>query len=93
VAHGLAGHAGPVQVSVEASASHGVLRAWVSNTIAVDAAAGAQGIGLRNVRERLMLHFPDAATFRASPADSQTWVAEIQMPLVHDARGVERELH
>lgn len=87
VAHGLAGHAGPVQVSVEASASNGILKVWVSNSIAADAAAGAQGIGLRNVRERLMLHFPDSATFRASPADSQTWVAEIQMPLVHDARG------
>jgi hypothetical protein len=87
VAHGLSGHAGPVHVSVQATSENGTLRVWVTNTTASDIVAGAQGIGLRNVRERLVLHFPDTATFRASPADSQTWLAEIQMPLVHDARG------
>jgi LytS/YehU family sensor histidine kinase len=87
VAHGLAGHAGPVHVRVQASSENDALRVSVTNTTASDIVAGAQGIGLRNVRERLVLHFPDTATFRASPADSQTWLAEIQMPLVHDARG------
>ncbi|HWW20472.1 MAG TPA: histidine kinase [Steroidobacteraceae bacterium] len=87
VAHGLSGHAGAVHVSVEASSENGTLKLAVTNTTASDTVAGAQGIGLRNVRERLVLHFPDSATFRASPADAQTWVAEIQMPLVLDARG------
>jgi hypothetical protein len=85
VAHGMAGHAGPVHVSVEAEANGQVLRMRVTNTIAAGSAAGAQGIGLRNVRERLVLHFPETATFRAGTVEPQTWVAEIQMPLVHDA--------
>jgi two-component system, LytTR family, sensor kinase len=87
VAHGLAGHTGPVHVSVEASANQDVLKMTVTNSTAEDVVAGAQGIGLRNVRERLVLHFPDTATFGASPASGQSWVAQIQMPLVHDARG------
>lgn len=87
VAHGLAGHAGPVHVSLEAMSDSGMLKLLVTNTIASDSAAGAQGIGLRNVRERLVLHFPETATFRASAIDAHTWVAEIQMPLVHDTRG------
>jgi hypothetical protein len=91
VAHGLAGHAGPVHVSVEASAAGQLLRMCVTNTMAVDTVAGVQGIGLRNVRERLVLHFPELATFRASAADAQSWVAEICMPLVDDARGFRGE--
>jgi hypothetical protein len=86
VAHGLAGHAGPVHVSVEASVANQMLRVCVTNAMAAGTAAGAQGIGLGNVRERLVLHFPELATFRAGPTDAQTWVAEIHMPLVHDAR-------
>jgi sensor histidine kinase YesM len=87
VAHGLAGHAGPVHVSVEAAVDNGVLTLRVTNPIAAERVAGAQGIGLRNVRERLVLHFPETATFRASAIDGDAWVAEIHMPLVHDARG------
>jgi hypothetical protein len=87
VVHGLAGHAGPVSVSVEASVSDQILKVSVTNTTAADVPIGAQGIGLRNVRERLVLHFPDTATFHAGPSDAQTWVADIQMPLVQDARG------
>jgi hypothetical protein len=87
VAHGLAAHAGPVHVSVEAAVSDQMLKVSVTNTTAADVPTGAQGIGLRNVRERLVLHFPDTATFHAGPSQPQLWVAEIQIPLVYDARG------
>ena len=44
----------------------------------------SQGIGLRNVRERLNLQFGDKATFHAGPAGDVSWVAEIRMPLLRD---------
>jgi hypothetical protein len=85
VVHGLAGHAGAVSISVEAEVSDNELALRVVNTIAADAKLGAQGIGLRNVRERLMLQFGDRASFHSGSADGLTWSAQIRMPLVHDA--------
>jgi len=90
VAHGLAGHAGPVNIRVEASVADLRLRLRVINSVAAGAAAGAHGIGLRNVRERLSLHFGEGATLRASTTDARTWVAEIDMPRVDDAVGGRR---
>jgi len=75
-----------VIIRVEAAMVGPHLRMQVSNTTAVDSAAGAQGIGLRNVRERLMLHFGDTATFEAGTAGGDRWVAHIDMPVVHDVR-------
>jgi hypothetical protein len=86
VAHGLAGHAGPVDIRVEAAAADQTLRLRVVNTIAPGATAGTNGIGLRNVRERLRLHFGDTATLSASTTDDGTWISEIYMPVVRDAR-------
>ncbi len=82
VVHGLAGHADAVLISVEAEVSDQELTLRVVNTIAADAKFGAEGIGLRNVRERLLLQFGERATFRAGAADGRTWVAQIRMPLV-----------
>jgi LytS/YehU family sensor histidine kinase len=90
VAHGLAGHVGPVVIRVEAEMVEQMLILRVVNTIAAGAVSGAQGIGLRNVRERLSLHFSDAATLRASAQESGTWIAQIHMPLVGDAGGGRR---
>jgi hypothetical protein len=90
VAHGLAGHVGPVVIRVEAGMLDQMLTLRVVNTIAAGAVSGAHGIGLRNVRERLSLHFSDAATFRASSEESGTWIAQIHMPLVGDAGGGRR---
>jgi hypothetical protein len=94
VVHGLAGHNGAVHVRLEGGleqragdqkVSDQTLILRVSNTIAPGASAGPQGIGLRNVRERLSLHFGDAATFRAGAAQPDQWLAELRVPLVHDA--------
>src|ERR1700678_4114366 len=87
VVHGLAGHAGPVQVSVEASVSNQILSVSVTNTTAVDVPIGAQGVGLRSVRERLVLPFTDTPSSHAGPSKASSRVADIPMPLVHDARG------
>jgi LytS/YehU family sensor histidine kinase len=85
VAHGLAGHSGPVRIRVEAVASHDGLALRVTNTRASGAIVGADGIGIRNVRERLDLQFGARATFEAGPADPSSWIAEIRMPSVRDA--------
>jgi hypothetical protein len=93
VTHGLSGHAGPVQINVEVTANEQVLILRVVNTIAPGAMAGPHGIGLRNIRERLSLHFGDAATLHASAIDNGTWLSEVHMPLVRDVSGGERRAH
>jgi hypothetical protein len=84
VVHGLAGHNGKVEIRVEASVwgEHLLLR--VINTIAPSSIAGRDGIGLRNVRERLAVQFGDRAKFSAAAADANNWIAEIRMPLLRD---------
>jgi hypothetical protein len=84
VVHGLAGHEGPVTIRVEALVSGERLVLRVVNTIARGRAAGADGIGLANVRERLGVQFGATATFSAEPAEDELWVAEIHMPLLRD---------
>ena len=84
VAHGLAGHTGPVAVRVEAKAASDVLILRVINTIAPDHVSGRAGIGLRNVRERLAVQFGDRARFSAGPLASGDWIAEICMPLLKE---------
>ena len=87
VVHGLAGHEGPVTIRVEAYVSGERLVLRVLNTIAPGKAAGLQGIGLANVRERLEVQFGAAASFSAAPADDNLWLAEIHMPLLRDGPG------
>lgn len=82
VAHGLAGHEGPVRIAVECSAGDERLILRVVNTIAPVAASGEEGIGLRNVRERLSVHFGDAAALMAGPVSGDQWQAQIVMPRV-----------
>ncbi len=81
VAHGLAGHAGPVRVALSAKAARDRLSLTVSNNIASAAQAGAPGVGLRNVQERLAVQFGERAKVSAGPVDGR-WVAEISMPLL-----------
>ncbi|MBV8852352.1 MAG: histidine kinase [Sinobacteraceae bacterium] len=87
VVHGLAGHAGPVEIRVEATVCGEHLWLRVINTTPRDSLPGRDGIGLRNVRERLMVQFGAAATFNAAAADAATWIAEICMPLLRDGPG------
>ena len=84
VVHGLAGHSGNVEIRVEVTVCGENLVLRVINTMAPNAVAGRDGIGLRNVRERLQVQFAERATFSASAADATNWIAEIRMPLLRD---------
>jgi hypothetical protein len=79
VAHGLAGHQGAVTVRLTARVSSGVLKLRVVNTVAQDRPVHQEGIGLRNVRERLAVQFGDRAELSAGVVDGE-WVSEISMP-------------
>ncbi len=82
VTHGLAGHQGPVQVRVAVERTHEALVLRVTNTMAADAAPGADGIGLTNVRERLAVQFEGRASLTAGPRGAQ-WLSEITLPVMH----------
>jgi LytS/YehU family sensor histidine kinase len=83
VVHGLAGHGGPVEIRVEAVVYGEVLMLQVVNTIAPDSVTGQDGIGLRNVRERLAVQFGERAAFSSS-GGANNWTAEIRMPVLRD---------
>ena len=79
VAHGLAGHHGTVTIDVQVEATDAQLTLRVVNTVAAAVPARPEGIGLRNVRERLAIHFPGRAQLRAG-AQSGQWISEIRLP-------------
>ena len=88
VVHGLTGTKGPVAIRVEASVDAGKLILRVVNTC-IQSSSGhnqdvGQGIGLRNVTERLAVHFQDRATFTVGPIADDNWCAEICMPILGD---------
>jgi LytS/YehU family sensor histidine kinase len=84
VVHGLAAHQGPVNVRITARVVHDLLTLSVQNTVAPDKAVGDEGIGLKNVRERLAVQFEGRAVLSASGAD-QEWCSEITMPAIYDS--------
>jgi hypothetical protein len=84
VVHGLAGHEGPVHIEVSVMSDADLLTLQVRNTIAPGRAAGQDGIGLANVRERLEVQFGERATFSAAPLRESLWLAQIRMPLLRD---------
>jgi hypothetical protein len=79
VAHGLVGHQGAVTVRLTARVSNGVLKLRVVNTVAQDRPVRQEGIGLKNVRERLAVQFGGRAELSAGVVDGE-WVSEISMP-------------
>ena len=84
VVHGLAGHQGAVEVRVATQRTEGVLILRVSNSIAPDKVVGQEGIGLKNVRERLAVQFEGDAILVAGPIGSQ-WISEIRLPEIHES--------
>jgi hypothetical protein len=84
VVHGLASHNGAVEIRVEVTVCGENLLLRVINTIAPNSIAGHDGIGLRNVRERLQVQFAERAKFTAAAADVTSWIAEVRMPLLRD---------
>jgi two-component system LytT family sensor kinase len=83
VVHGLAGHQGPLAIRIEIDANHAasLLRLRVINTVAAQHLREADGIGLKNVRERLTVQFEQRGVLRVAHVD-KTWTAEIEMPLI-----------
>ena len=84
VVHGLADHTGPVVIRVEVSDEGETLTLRVVNTVAPDAVVGREGIGLRNVRERLAVQFGERAVFQSGELEPCIWIAEIRLPKLHD---------
>jgi len=82
VAHGLAEHSGAVLIKVEITTTRDTLIVRIVNTTATERTRSGGGIGLRNVRERLAVHFGERATFNAGLTAMDQWSAEICMPLL-----------
>lgn len=84
VIHGLAGHDQAVAIRIEVLASSEALILRIVNTTAPGCAAGRDGIGLNNVRERLAVQFDTQAALSAGPTNATTWVAQITMPALRE---------
>jgi LytS/YehU family sensor histidine kinase len=84
VVHGLAGDAGAVVIRVEAFIDEETLCLRVVNSMVRRQQLGRDGIGLKNVRERLAIQFGGRASFRACAGDDNDWIAEIRMPYLRD---------
>jgi two-component system LytT family sensor kinase len=84
VIHGLAGHDQAVDVRIEVLTSSETLILRIVNTTAQDCAAGRDGIGLANVRERLAVQFDTQAALSAGPTNATMWVAQITMPALRE---------
>lgn len=81
IVHGLAGRDGAVQVRIEIEADAQQLRLAVASTLARAAASPGEGIGLRNLRERLAVQFGERATLAAGPRAGE-WLAAIRLPRI-----------
>jgi hypothetical protein len=84
VVHGLAGHDGPVNIRITVDVIGDRLAIRVFNTVAPRYRPGEQGIGLRNVRERLAIQFGDQASFTAEPGPNNDWIARLEIPALRD---------
>jgi sensor histidine kinase YesM len=84
VVHGVAGHEGPVRIALKIVVAGETLKLQVFNTVAPGRPQDGNGIGLKNVAERLAVHFGDKASLNAGPAEGGEWLAEISMPLLHE---------
>jgi hypothetical protein len=84
VVHGLADHSGPVRIEVTWDLSPYRLQLKVVNTVGPSHAAGAGGLGLRNVRERLAVQFSGRAVLSSGPGEASTWVATLHLPVLRE---------
>jgi sensor histidine kinase YesM len=85
VVHGLADHSGPVRVDVTYDlAPERVQLRVVNSTVSSD--ARTEGLGLRNVRERLAVQFGERAVLTSGPVDSSTWQATLTLPVLREWR-------
>jgi len=85
VTHGLEAASTRIDVEIDNRDDGVMLR--VTNSIAPDRARGRDGIGLRNVRERLAVHFGERARLDAGAIDATTWQATITLPALRELSG------
>jgi Histidine kinase len=90
VVHGMAGHQGIVTVSVTIRLANDTLLLRVANSMSVERAVGADGIGLKNVRERIAVQFEGRAGLLAGVQGNE-WISEISMPAIRESPPVVRE--
>ncbi len=81
VVHGLCGHEGSVQVRIRIDCDQDEVRLSVINTLAGAVVAPSEGIGLRNLRERLAVQFGVRARLGAA-AQAGEWRSEVRMPRI-----------
>jgi hypothetical protein len=91
VVHGLAGHQGIVTVSVTVTLSNQAVLLRVTNSMSADRAVGADGIGLKNVRERMAVQFEGHAGLIAGTQGAE-WISEISMPAIRESPPIMREV-
>ncbi|MDP9009366.1 MAG: histidine kinase [Pseudomonadota bacterium] len=91
VVHGMAGHQGIVTVSVTVKLVNETLLLRVTNSMSSDGVAGAHGIGLKNVRERMAVQFEGHAGLIAGAHGSE-WISEISMPAIRESPPIMREV-
>jgi len=90
VVHGMSGHQGIVTVSVGVTMVDDTVLLRVTNSVCADRGAGADGIGLKNVRERMAVQFEGRASLVAGARGSE-WISEIRMPAIRESPPVMRE--
>jgi LytS/YehU family sensor histidine kinase len=73
-----------VNIEVDALLDGQDLRLRVSNGVAPTHSTGAESVGLRNVRERLQVHFGAAALLQSAQDMGERWLAEIRMPVLRE---------
>ena len=91
VVHGMSGHQGIVTVSVGVTMVDDTVLLRVTNSVCADRGAGADGIGLKNVRERMAVQFEGRASLIAGARGSE-WISEIRMPAIRESPPVMREV-
>jgi sensor histidine kinase YesM len=84
VTHGLAGHEGRNTIALEVAAQADELTIRVRNDAPDGAGEVHERVGLRNVRERLAVHFGENGRLVVGPTDNGRWSAEVRMPLLRD---------
>jgi hypothetical protein len=90
VVHGMAGHQGKVTVSVAVSVTGETLLLRVVNTMTANRIEGSDGIGLKNVRERMAVQFEGRASLSAGGSGNE-WISEIAMPIIRESPPAIRE--
>jgi hypothetical protein len=91
VVHGMAGHQGAVTVRVTVGMVNETLLLRVTNSMSPDRAVGVDGIGLKNVRERIAVQFEGRAGLAAG-AHGNEWISEITMPAIRESPPLMREV-